>query len=262
MVAQPAIRAAGRFPHVDRRYEVVYRAPTHALHLYDYACAMRLGRRRLAVEAGDVTLTPAGIAASYDLPRPGTHLCIHFVPADVRRGGASVSLPLHLRTGGRREGIARAMLAVAELHQRGARHALSAAAASAALQALLLRLAADATEPPPAAVSPSDAPLRLAVELLTADLRRPLDVPALSRRVGLSQNYLARRFKQRFGVTIPRYLLQARVEQAHLLLTTTSLPIKDIAARVGLPDPQHFNKQFRRITGASPSAIRGAASSA
>jgi AraC-like DNA-binding protein len=34
------------------------------------------------------------------------------------------------------------------------------------------------------------------------------------------------------------------------------LPMKRIAARVGMPDPQHFNKQFRLLTGLSPSAAR------
>jgi len=34
------------------------------------------------------------------------------------------------------------------------------------------------------------------------------------------------------------------------------LPIKEIAIRVGLPDPQHFNKIVRRQLGASPSELR------
>jgi AraC-like DNA-binding protein len=34
------------------------------------------------------------------------------------------------------------------------------------------------------------------------------------------------------------------------------LPIWRIAERVGISDPQHFNKSVRRMLGASPSAIR------
>jgi len=34
------------------------------------------------------------------------------------------------------------------------------------------------------------------------------------------------------------------------------LPIKAVAIQVGLADPQHFNKQFRRVVGVSPTAYR------
>ena len=74
--------------------------------------------------------------------------------------------------------------------------------------------------------------------------------------MGLSQNYLARRFKARFGVTLQGYLRNCRMEYAGLLLATTDMPIGQVGACVGLPDPQHFNKQFRAVFGESPSAAR------
>ena len=84
----------------------------------------------------------------------------------------------------------------------------------------------------------------------------PLTVPSIAREVGLSQNYLARFFRKRYGMTIPRYLLVRRIDLArHLLLTSDDL-VKQIAGRVGLPDPQYFNKQFRRLTGSNPSDFR------
>ena len=72
----------------------------------------------------------------------------------------------------------------------------------------------------------------------------------------MTQNYLARMFRKRFGMTIPRYLLNRRIDYARHLLTTTNIPIHRVAARVGLPDPQHFNKQFRKLVGTSPSHAR------
>ena len=59
-------------------------------------------------------------------------------------------------------------------------------------------------------------------------------------------------------MTIPHRLIARRVEHARYLLESTDLPIWRVAERVGIPDPQHFNKTVRRLTGTSPSAIRGA----
>ena len=36
----------------------------------------------------------------------------------------------------------------------------------------------------------------------------------------------------------------------------TNLPVKQVGVRVGMPDPQHFNKQFRHFTGQSPTSYR------
>ena len=74
----------------------------------------------------------------------------------------------------------------------------------------------------------------------------------------MSQNYLARHFRQRFGQTLPRFFLMCRMNEARRLLETTDLSVKAAAARVGMPDAQHFNKQYRRFIGMSPTATRAA----
>jgi transcriptional regulator GlxA family with amidase domain len=92
--------------------------------------------------------------------------------------------------------------------------------------------------------------------LLDERFAEPWTVPQLAETVGMTQDHLARCFRQRMGMTIPRYLLQRRIAHARQLLAITDLPVNRIAARVGLPDAQHFNKQFRLLTGLSPTAIR------
>jgi transcriptional regulator GlxA family with amidase domain len=61
-------------------------------------------------------------------------------------------------------------------------------------------------------------------------------------------------------MTIDRFRLVQRVELARLLLSSTTLPIREIGARVGMPDAQHFNKVFRSVVGLPPSACRRDAS--
>lgn len=90
------------------------------------------------------------------------------------------------------------------------------------------------------------------------NLRAPLDVGLLAEVAGLSRNYLARRFKARFGMTMLRYVLECRIARARELIETTDAPIQSIAAQVGIADLQRFNKAFRRVTGSSPSAARAA----
>ena len=105
-------------------------------------------------------------------------------------------------------------------------------------------------------VSESQQAINKLLEMVHRNLDQNLRVEELAQKVQLSQNYLAKQFKQRMGKTIPRYILESRINRAKLLLQTTNLPVKQIAAQVGLPDAQHFNKQFRNITGQAPSQLR------
>ena len=57
-------------------------------------------------------------------------------------------------------------------------------------------------------------------------------------------------------MTCLNYLLNLRMDLAKILLTKTELPISEIGARVGFPDPNYFAKIFRRETGVTPSRFR------
>jgi AraC-like DNA-binding protein len=248
------------FPLAARRFSYQYRAATHALHLHDYVGTIRLDSREFALEPGTLTVSPALGVSSYDLPRPGSHWCILFHPEPVARRAARIQLPLLRRLGDERAEAAERFAHVARLfalaQRGGGRSAVAAIATSIAMQDLLLWIAM-LEEPGHAAVTASrSAAVDRLIDILHRELDEPLRVPDLARQVGLSQNYLARLFRGRTGMTIPRYLLLRRIETARLLLGTTNLPVKLIAARVGIPDPQHFNKQFRRLTGLSPTAAR------
>ncbi len=254
----PRVRVAGRFPHSDRHHERTYRGASLALHLYEYRCAMRMGERSMELGPGDVTVSPPNVATSYHVPEPGFHLCIHVGQARVRRGVSRLELPTHLRLGPRRDFVAQRFMTVVRWHATAQQDRAAAAAASGAMLELLVYLSRLSDGPARRGPRPADKAVEQAADLIEQRLSQPLCVPALAREVSLSQNYLARCFRGRFGMTIPAYLLRRRIQAAGHLLTTTDRPIKQIAAAVGLPDAHHFNKQFRRLTGVSPSACRAA----
>lgn len=237
----PAVRLAGRFGLGDQDWATRYRSGFHALHLHDYVGRIWLAGRELTLQPGDVTLSPAGLVSSYDLPRPGRHWVVHFTMSAGE--GQSLGMPLHL---GGADAARERFAEVAALHARG--DALGRARAAAALQSLLLWLADRNVATPDAAAR--------AAAVIDARFAEPMTAAGIAAAARVNAAHLARAFKRRFGVTVPHRLLQRRVEHARYLLEATDLPVWRVAERVGIPDPQHFNKTVRRLTGLSPTAIR------
>jgi AraC-like DNA-binding protein len=257
----PSPVVAGRFPLDDDAFRTTYHSSSvHALHLHDYHASMRMGPHRFNLVPGDLTLTPATLTSGYALPQPGHHWCIHFLRHRKRIArGQAFEVPLHLPLGPQASFAVERFRRISTLFARTREHnALAAASASLLLQELLLWIADLHRAHPPAQRAPSriDEALDRLVSILQARFTENLSVPGLAGQLGLSQNYLARSFRQRFHTTIPHYLVARRIEHACYLLASTNMPVRRVGQRVGIPDAQHFNKQFRRIVGQNPTAYR------
>ncbi|CAM2896023.1 helix-turn-helix domain-containing protein [Rariglobus hedericola] len=83
-----------------------------------------------------------------------------------------------------------------------------------------------------------------------------LNVAGLAEKLGLHRASLHRMFTRRHGVPPVQYLGRLRLRLALELLTTTTLPVADVAVRCGLPDVAHFSKLVSRHTGFSPRVYR------
>ncbi len=83
-----------------------------------------------------------------------------------------------------------------------------------------------------------------------------ISLDSLARIACLSKTRLAHLFRSRVGTSPLRYLQQVRIESAKRLLGTSSLPIREVAARVGFGDPLYFSRAFKSTSGASPKAYR------
>lgn len=92
-------------------------------------------------------------------------------------------------------------------------------------------------------------PIQRAKQYIGNNLSAPLGLKEIAEYVMLNPNYLSKLFKEETGTGISEYILSLRLEQAMLLLRTTSLNINQIADRVGYQDAKHFSKLFRKSLG-------------
>jgi AraC-like DNA-binding protein/mannose-6-phosphate isomerase-like protein (cupin superfamily) len=72
----------------------------------------------------------------------------------------------------------------------------------------------------------------------------------------LSPTYFSQVFKREFGTSFRAYVVQARLERAHYLLSETTLPVGQIADTLGYRDVFLFSRQFKQQYGVSPNTLR------
>jgi AraC-like DNA-binding protein len=92
--------------------------------------------------------------------------------------------------------------------------------------------------------------------LVTNRLAEKLSVASLARELEISPSQLLRSVRAEYDMTPQQFLKEKRSEVAKTLIITTNLPLKTIAAQVGMSDLQYFNKAVRSTTGLSPRALR------
>jgi AraC family transcriptional regulator len=260
--ALPQVIRAGRYPLADRNFSVSYlNGSTNALHIYDYHGKIRFSGNRYDIAPGTVTITPIGADARYDLEKPGFHFCTHFkFPAQFSKRGKKISLPLCINLGEAKASAESKFMNLIWWIQQADASPEAGHAASLVLQEFLIWL--DWISKSRAGNFGHKARTAVVNAAMEIDrcLASEIRISEICRTAGLSQNYLARLFRSQYGVTMNKYLITKRIEFARHLLKCTALPVKEIGVRVGIPDPQHFNKLFRKITGKSPSSFRKRAS--
>ncbi len=72
----------------------------------------------------------------------------------------------------------------------------------------------------------------------------------------LNKDYMCRKFKQIYNVSMVNYLNLIRIENAKKLIRSTNVRIRDIACQVGFEDEKYFARMFKKLTGMTPSEYR------
>ncbi len=100
--------------------------------------------------------------------------------------------------------------------------------------------------------------VRMAVSLMEAHLAEPLAMPQLAAAIGVSQRQLERLFHQHMGCSAIRFNLLVRLQSARVLLTSTSLSIREVSAASGFNSLSYFSQAFITAFGKRPREYRHA----
>jgi len=243
----PQISMMGHAQHGIQAVETFRLPRLWCAHFYEYEAELRIHGHRLRIRPGYASVIPPDTEMEYHYQGVAPHLYVHF---SLPSGGRHDLVPIPVI-----QGLGEDFAALYRLFADIPRWLpTQPRRAAARLWDVLWRL----TDPPAATGAPLPA-VEQVRELVEIHLAEPLYVSQLASQVGFSQNHLARLFRARMGVTVVDYIRQRRVERARHLLQHTTLPIKAIAAEVGIPDLHLFNKIIRHALGRAPRQIRAIA---
>ncbi|MEE2689924.1 MAG: AraC family transcriptional regulator [Pseudomonadota bacterium] len=95
-----------------------------------------------------------------------------------------------------------------------------------------------------------------AIRRIEADLSHRFTLAGLAREAGMSRYHFLRVFREVAGVTPHQFVLGRRMHRAAVRLRKTALPVAEIAFDEGFEDLSTFNRRFRKVMGATPTAWR------
>lgn len=78
-----------------------------------------------------------------------------------------------------------------------------------------------------------------------------ISIDTIGHKFGLSNFYLCRAFKDHFGVTIKRYVIEKRIEKAKELAEMPEMKLENIGKMVSYDDRYYFSRLFKKEVGIS-----------
>lgn len=96
----------------------------------------------------------------------------------------------------------------------------------------------------------------LVEEYVAAHYQEELRPGTLSAVLGFSEGHFTRLFRRDFGCTFVQYLSDYRIRRSCRLLSETSLPVEQVAYRVGIDNYSYFCTCFKRSVGVTPGVYR------
>lgn len=216
-----------------------------SLHLFAYDATLQLGDEKFEIKPGSLSITPPGVAITTWYRGISVHLYAHFQVAP----GPEIDVPKVCHTGDQYEAL-HADLYDAVLkfpHQPDCVNSMVWSALWKSIRFGKLESTGETS---------SHRAVRIVTEMIEHGLSDRLLVSNLAEKAQVSPSHLARLFQEAMGESVVGYIRRRRMERAADLLRHSTLPIKVIAASVGIGDLQQFNKAIRRAFGTSPRALR------
>jgi PAS domain S-box-containing protein len=98
--------------------------------------------------------------------------------------------------------------------------------------------------------------MRAVLEYVRDNYSRSIEIKQLAALVHLSISQFERRFRRVFQISPIKHIMNVRIRNAGVRLTTTNDTIAAIALDCGFYDHSHFTRNFRKIMGTAPSEYR------
>jgi AraC family transcriptional regulator len=215
------------------------------VHIYRYEAILELDGHTHPIHPGSASVVPPGQTMKYHFNGLSEHCFCHFRLTDADSAdtiGIRAVQPLGSLS--------------QVLYERFVRIALSLPTSSAMQQAFCWDLLWTLSTLDDSREESRHPSLQKAITLIERHFSEPISVADLAQASGVSYSYLSRLFQAELGIDVVGYIRQRRSRHAEHLLRSSTLPIKAIAASVGLPDLTQFNRLIRRTCGCSPTEVR------
>lgn len=249
LASPPKIAQIGIGVHGQNGVERYQLPDLWCLHLYRYEASVTLGGTDFPILPGYASVVPANMPMEYHFRGRSSHLYVHF--HCQYENSEEETKPIYAM-----QDLGDDFGRIYEqLHQVVNSETTRA---QARLWEVLWQLA-ERPASMPAGEAATHPAVRMALSLIDRHLDQPLRVAQIALATGVSNSYLARLFGDTLGVTVVGYIKQRRVQRAAHLLRHSTLPVKTIAAQVGLADLHQFNKAIHAALGQSPRAVRSCA---
>ena len=106
----------------------------------------------------------------------------------------------------------------------------------------------------------TNAPKKMDISLVKSFLdehyKEKLSLESVAGHFFIDKHYLARLFKEQYGVTLVTYLQQVRITHAKRMLRFTDKSIEEIGLECGIGELNYFSRVFKKLEGVSPSEFR------
>lgn len=93
-------------------------------------------------------------------------------------------------------------------------------------------------------------------EYLDSHYAEKIVLDDLSKRFFIDKYYLAKTFKNQFGLPISIYIQNVRITKAKQLLRFSTKTVEEIGCEVGMDNPAYFSRVFKNVEGISPKTYR------
>lgn len=94
------------------------------------------------------------------------------------------------------------------------------------------------------------------ISWLQENLDQNISLDQMAEKMNLSTSHFRAMFRAELGTGPGNYYFSMRIHEATRLLRETSLPIKEIAGRIGYNEISHFYRAFRKFNNSTPNDYR------